>query len=391
MGHHAGRCPRIRASRLVGRDLPGSRHPRHGACLQSSGRRSSRRPRSKTEPLIMALVEIENLSVEFPTQGGIMRAVDGVSLKLEEGEVLGIVGESGSGKSVTMMALMGLVAYPGRVKADKLRFAGHDLLKLSQCERNKLIGKDVAMIFQEPTTSLNPCFSIGFQITETLRLHLGMDKKAATRKAIELLEQVGINSPETRLKAYPHQLSGGMNQRVMIAMAIACNPRLLIADEPTTALDVTIQAQILDLLLTLQRERGMSLVLITHNMGVVAETATRVMVMYAGQIMEQQTAAALFAHPQHPYTAALLAALPERSAGDHRLATIPGVVPGLFDRPQGCLFSPRCAYATEHSRRVRPELRSWMGGQIRCHYPLGDPERERAIAADHRVGAEMAS
>jgi dipeptide transport system ATP-binding protein len=194
----------------------------------------------------MALLEIENLSVEFPSQNGIMHAVDGISLSLEEGEVLGIVGESGSGKSVTMMALMGLVAYPGRVKADKLRFAGHDLLKLSQGERNKLIGKDVAMIFQEPTTSLNPCFTVGFQITETLRLHLGMDKKAATRKAIELLEQVGINSPESRLKAYPHQLSGGMNQRVMIAMAIACNPRLLIADEPTTALDVTIQAQILD-------------------------------------------------------------------------------------------------------------------------------------------------
>ena len=182
-----------------------------------------------------------------------------------------------------------------------------------------------------------------------------------------------------------------MNQRVMIAMAIACNPKLLIADEPTTALDVTIQAQILDLLLSLQRERGMALVLITHNMGVVAETAQRVMVMYAGQIMEERDAASLFAAPQHPYTAALLAALPERSVGEHRLATIPGVVPGLFDRPQGCLFSPRCAYATEHSRRVRPELRAWMGGQMRCHYPLGDPERERAIAADHRVGAEMAS
>src|SRR5215204_7652009 len=181
-----------------------------------------------------------------------------------------------------------------------------------------------------------------------------------------------------------------MNQRVMIAMAIACNPRLLIADEPTTALDVTIQAQILDLLLTLQKERGMALVLITHNMGVVSETAQRVMVMYAGQIMEERSAADLFASPQHPYTAALLAALPERSEGG-RLATIPGVVPGLYDRPKGCLFSPRCAYATEHSRTVRPELRAWMGGQIRCHYPLGDPERERAIAADHRVGAEMAS
>ncbi len=311
-----------------------------------------------------------------------MHAVDGISLSLEEGEVLGIVGESGSGKSVTMMALMGLVAYPGRVKADKLRFAGHDLLKLSQGERNKLIGKDVAMIFQEPTTSLNPCFTVGFQITETLRLHLGMDKKAATRKAIELLEQVGINSPESRLKAYPHQLSGGMNQRVMIAMAIACNPRLLIADEPTTALDVTIQAQILDLLRSLQKERGMALVLITHNMGVVSEMAQRIAVMYAGQIMEEQSAHALFNTPQHPYTEALLSALPERSDGSARLATIPGMVPGLYDRPTGCLFAPRCAYATEHSRNERPLLRAWKDGMVRCHYPLGDPSRQANIERD---------
>jgi dipeptide transport system ATP-binding protein len=287
-----------------------------------------------------------------------------------------------------MLALMGLVAYPGRVKADRLAFAARDLLNISDSERRQLTGKDVAMIFQEPTTSLNPCFTIGFQLTETLRLHEGMDQKTATRRAVELLEQVGIPAPAGRLKAYPHQLSGGMNQRVMIAMAIACNPKLLIADEPTTALDVTIQAQILDLLLSLQRERGMALVLITHNMGVVAETAQRVMVMYAGQIMEERDAASLFEAPQHPYTAALLAALPERSVGDHRLATIPGVVPGLFDRPRGCLFSPRCAYATEHSREVRPELRPWQGGQIRCHYPLGDPDREREIAADRPVGAE---
>ena len=330
----------------------------------------------------MALLEIENLSVEFPSQNGVMHAVDGISLSLEEGEVLGIVGESGSGKSVTMMALMGLVAYPGRVKADKLRFAGHDLLSLSQGERNKLIGKDVAMIFQEPTTSLNPCFTIGFQIMETLRLHLGMDKKAAKRKAIELLEQVGINSPETRLKAYPHQLSGGMNQRVMIAMAIACNPRLLIADEPTTALDVTIQAQILDLLRSLQKERGMALVLITHNMGVVSEMAQRIAVMYAGQIMEEQSAHALFNTPQHPYTEALLSALPERSDGSARLATILGMVPGLYDRPTGCLFAPRCAYATEHSRNERPLLRAWKDGMVRCHYPLGDPSRQANIEHD---------
>jgi dipeptide transport system ATP-binding protein len=337
----------------------------------------------------MALLEIENLSVQFPSQGGVMRAVDGVSLRLDEGEVLGVVGESGSGKSVTMLALMGLVPFPGRVAADKLTFDGRDLLTLSDRERRKLTGKDVAMIFQEPTTSLNPCFTIGFQLTETLRLHEGMDRKAARRRAIELLEQVGIPSAESRLGAFPHQLSGGMNQRVMIAMAIACNPRLLIADEPTTALDVTIQAQILDLLVSLQKERGMALVLITHNMGVVAETAQRIMVMYAGQIMEERKAADLFASPQHPYTEALLAALPERSEGG-RLATIPGVVPGLYDRPRGCLFSPRCIYATEHSRNVRPDLRPWAGGQIRCHYPLGDPNRATEIAADRPVGAEAA-
>ncbi|TNC08425.1 ABC transporter ATP-binding protein [Methylobacterium terricola] len=332
----------------------------------------------------MPLLEINNLSVEFPSAGGTLRAVDGVSLTLEEGEVLGVVGESGSGKSVTMMALMGLVAYPGRVSADRLAFAGRDLMGMPARERRRLTGRDVAMIFQEPTTSLNPCFTIGFQITESVRQHLGLDRKAARRRAIELLEQVGIPAAESRLSSYPHQLSGGMNQRVMIAMAIACNPKLLIADEPTTALDVTIQAQILDLLLALQRERGMALVLITHNMGVVAETADRMMVMYAGQVMEERRADALFAHPQHPYTAALLAALPERSEGG-RLSTIPGVVPGLYDRPRGCLFSPRCAYATDHSRNERPALRPWQDGSVRCHYPLGDPSRDARIRQDHPV------
>src|ERR671913_161385 len=263
----------------------------------------------------MALLEIDNLAVEFPTAAGVLRAVDGVSLRLDEGEVLGVVGESGSGKSVTMLALMGLVPFPGRVTADKLSFNGRDLLTMSDRGRRRLTGKDVAMIFQEPTTSLNPCFTIGFQLTETLRFHEGMDRKAARRRAAELLEQVGIPSPGSRLSAFPHQLSGGMNQRVMIAMAIACKPRLLIADEPTTALDVTIQAQILDLLLSLQKETGMALVLITHDMGVVAETAQRVVVQYAGQQMERQTVTGLFARPHHPYTAVLLAALPDRATG----------------------------------------------------------------------------
>jgi dipeptide transport system ATP-binding protein len=329
----------------------------------------------------MPLLEIENLSVSFPAQNGVVRAVDGVSMKLEKGEVLGIVGESGSGKSVGMLAVMGLVPFPGRVTADKLEFEGRDLLTLSDRERRALTGKDVAMIFQEPTTSLNPSFTIGYQLAETLQLHEGMDRKAARRRVIELLDQVGIPAAESRLSAYPHQLSGGMNQRVMIAMAIACNPKLLIADEPTTALDVTIQAQILDLLLSLQRDRGMGLILITHNMGVVSDTTERVAVMYAGQIMEERSTESLFASPQHPYTAALLAARPEASDGG-RLATIPGVVPGLYDRPSGCLFSPRCAYATSLTDEVRPDLRSWKDGLIRCHYPLGDETRDARRAAD---------
>ena len=335
----------------------------------------------------MALLEIEDLHVEFPSQGAVMHAVEGVSLALDEGEVLGIVGESGSGKSVMMLAVMGLTAYPGRVRAQRLHFAGHDLQRLSDRERRRLIGKDVAMIFQDPTTSLNPCFTVGFQLCETLRLHLGMDRKAARCRAIELLEQVGIPAASSRLGDYPHQLSGGMNQRVMIAMAIACNPRLLIADEPTTALDVTIQAQILDLLRGLQRERGMALILVTHNMGVVAEMARRVIVMYAGEVVEERRADALFAAPEHPYTAALLAAMPERSTGETRLATIPGIVPGLYDRPQGCLFAPRCRYVTGRACQMRPELRPWAGGRIRCHFPLSDPQRDAAIARDRIVPA----
>ncbi len=319
----------------------------------------------------MALLEIENLCVDFPSTNSVMHAVDGVSLSLSSGDVLGIVGESGSGKSVTMMALMGLVPYPGSVRADKLRFDGHDLLKLSTSERSRLTGKDVAMIFQDPTTSLNPCFTIGFQLAETLKLHLGLDKRAAQRRCIELLEQVGIPAPESRLKDYPHQMSGGMNQRVMIAMAIACNPKLLIADEPTTALDVTIQAQILDLLQSLQKERGMALVLITHNMGVVSEMAQRVAVMYAGQIMEERAAQDLFENPQHPYTNALMAALPERSDGQRRLTTIPGMVPGLYDRPSGCLFAPRCNRVSDVCRAQRPALRPWLAGQVCCQHPLG--------------------
>src|SRR5215471_11008598 len=328
----------------------------------------------------MALLEIRNLSVEFQTHRGPFRAVEGVDITLDAGEIVGIVGESGSGKSVSMLAVMGLIAWPGRVTADRMTFDGSDLLGLSARARRQITGKDIAMIFQEPMTSLNPCFTVGFQIMETLKVHEGGTRAERRRRTIELLAQVGIPAPETRLSAFPHQMSGGMNQRVMIAMAIACNPRLLIADEPTTALDVTIQAQILDLLRELQQARGMSLVLVTHNMSVVADMARRVVVMYAGQVLEERTADTLFVAPQHPYTAALLAAMPERSAGDTRLTTIPGVVPGLYDRPSGCLFAPRCADATGQSCQRRPDLRSWRDGHVRCHFPLGDPGRERAIA-----------
>ncbi len=321
----------------------------------------------------MALVEVRNLSVEFQTARGPFRAVDGVDFTVEDGEVLGIVGESGSGKSVSMLALMGLIPWPGRVLADRMSFAGTDLLGLDAADRRRIVGKDIAMVFQEPGTSLNPCFTVGFQIMETLEVHEGGSRAERRQRTVELLGQVGIPAPETRLSAFPHQLSGGMNQRVMIAMAIACNPRLLIADEPTTALDVTIQAQILDLLLALQRDRDMALVLITHDMGVVAETAKRVMVMYAGQQVEEQPVDRLFAAPRHPYTAALLDALPERSAAKRRLATIPGMVPGIEDRPDGCLFNPRCNYADDRCRRELPALVADAAGRrVRCHYPLGD-------------------
>jgi dipeptide transport system ATP-binding protein len=329
----------------------------------------------------MALLEIENLSVQFPSHNAVMHAVDGVSFSIEPGEVLGIVGESGSGKSVTMMALMGLVGYPGVVKADAMRFDGHDLQKLSDRERRRITGKDLAMIFQDPTTSLNPCFTVGFQLAETLTLHMGMTRAQARKRSIELLEQVGIPAAESRLDLYPHQFSGGMAQRVMIAMAIACNPKLLIADEPTTALDVTIQAQILDLLRTLQKERGMALVLITHNMGVVSEMAQRVAVMYAGQLMEQRSALDLFATPMHPYTEALMSSMPERSAGSGRLATIPGMVPGLFDRPSGCLFAPRCKYRVAACDQ-RPALQQLPTGAVRCFFPLTaalTPESEASV------------
>ncbi|MBC8037607.1 MAG: ABC transporter ATP-binding protein [Rhizobiales bacterium] len=313
----------------------------------------------------MPLLEIVNLTVEFKTGSGWFRAVDGVSFRVDAGEVLAIVGESGSGKSVSMLAVMGLLPWTARVTADVMSFDGRDLLTMPATERRKITGKDIAMIFQEPMSSLNPCFTVGFQLDEALKTHLDMDKKERQARVIELLDHVGIPAPQSRLSSYPHQLSGGMSQRVMIAMAISCNPKLLIADEPTTALDVTIQAQILELLVRLQRDTGMGLVLITHSMGVVAETAERVSVQYAGWKVEEQEVATLFRDPRHPYTAALLSALPERATG-RRLPSIPGVVPGQFDRPAGCLFSPRCNFATALCVSTVPPRKE---GAL-CHYPL---------------------
>jgi dipeptide transport system ATP-binding protein len=317
----------------------------------------------------MALLEIEDLTVEFATMGGAFKAVDGVELSVDQGDVVAIVGESGSGKSVAMLAVMGLLPWTAKVTAERLDFAGTSLLGLSAAERRSIVGKDMAMIFQEPMTSLNPCFTVGYQLTEGMKVHEGGTRAERRERAIELLDKVGIPSPEQRLGAVPHQLSGGMNQRVMIAMAIACNPRLLIADEPTTALDVTIQAQILDLLLALQRDRGMALILITHDMAVVAETAQRVIVQYAGQQAETQAAAGLFADPQHPYTSALLHALPERCR-DRILPTIPGIVPGAGDRPSGCLFHPRCQHAQARCASEEPAFADGPRGKVRCHFPL---------------------
>jgi dipeptide transport system ATP-binding protein len=275
----------------------------------------------------MALLEIENLTGEFEMASGWFRAVDGVSLSVEAGEVLAIVGESGSGKSVSMLAVMGLLPWTAKITADKMLFQGRDIQGIAPAEGRKLIGKDIAMIFQEPVASLNPCFTVGFQIEEVLRIHMGLGRRARRERAIELFKLVGLPDPAERLHHFPHQMSGGQCQRVMIAMAIACNPKLLIADEPTTALDVTIQKQILDLLMNLQAETGMGLIMITHDMGVVAETADRVIVQYQGRKMEEADVLSLFESPKNAYTKALLSALPENATGD-RLTTVSDFMAG---------------------------------------------------------------
>ena len=320
----------------------------------------------------MALLDVKELSVHFGDKNTPFKAVDRISYQVAQGEVLGIVGESGSGKSVSSLAIMGLIDHPGRVSAESLQFENTNLLTLESKAKRQLIGADVAMIFQDPMTSLNPAYTVGFQIMEALKTHEGGTKKARKDRTLELLRLVGIPDPESRIDVYPHQLSGGMSQRVMIAMSIACRPKLLIADEPTTALDVTIQAQIMELLLELQKKECMSLILITHDLALVAEAADRIIVMYAGQIVEEGTATDIFREPKHPYTQALLRSLPEFAEGKSRLASLQGVVPGKYDRPTGCLLNPRCPYATEYCRQVEPQLHHIGSRKVKCHTPLNE-------------------
>jgi oligopeptide/dipeptide ABC transporter ATP-binding protein len=323
-------------------------------------------PRAVGEPAVVpapTILQIEDLQTHFFTAIGTVRAVDGVSYALKSGETLGVVGESGCGKSVTALSILRLIANPpGRIVGGAIRFEGRNLLELSESEMEKIRGNDISMIFQEPMTSLNPLFTVGWQISEAIALHQGLSKRDAWDKAVEMLRRVQMPEAERRAHAYPHQLSGGMRQRVMIAMALSCNPKVLIADEPTTALDVTIQAQILDLMRELQETFGTAIILITHDMGVVAENADRVVVMYAGRKVEEANADDLFERPAHPYTKGLLGSLPNLEVAAHtdarraRLTEIKGMVPSLAALPEGCSFAPRCGFATAECRAQFPPL-----------------------------------
>ena len=319
-------------------------------------------------PSAASLLEIEGLKTHFFTRDGVVRAVDGVSFSVAPGETLAVVGESGCGKSVTSLSILRLIASPpGRIVEGSIRFQGQDLLALSERGMRDIRGNEISMIFQEPMTSLNPVLSVGRQITETLTLHRGLSKEAAKARAIEMLRLVGSPEPASRLRQYPHEFSGGMRQRVMIAMALACDPKLLIADEPTTALDVTVQAQILDLMRQLKARTGTAIILITHSLGVVAEMAQRVIVMYGGRKVEEAPVGALFATPRHPYTRALLSSVPRlRSSlagnGKARLAEIAGVVPSLKEAIPGCIFAPRCRHASEPCRQSYPPLEQKAAG-----------------------------
>lgn len=307
----------------------------------------------------MKILEVLDLKTFFRTEEGIIPSVNGVSFFVNKGETLAIVGESGCGKSVTSLSIMGLVADPGEIVGGQILFHGNDLVKMSKKEIRKLRGNRISMIFQEPMTSLNPVFTIGNQIGEVIRLHQNANKKEARGKSIEMLKLVGLPHPDKMVDHFPHQLSGGMRQRVMIAMALACNPELLIADEPTTALDVTIQAQILELMSKLSKELDTGVILITHDLGVVAEMADRVMVMYAGEVVEEATVYDLFDHPKHPYTIGLLSSLPRLEEQREELESISGAVPNPLDMPSGCAFHPRCPLADDNCRVVKPRLEQY--------------------------------
>ncbi len=327
------------------------------------------------------VIEVKDLKTYFYTDDGVAKAVDGVGFTLEKGETLAIVGESGSGKSVTSLSIMGLIdESAGKIEGGEILFNGAeefrkkgetmvDLVKLSNNEMNRVRGKDIAMIFQEPMTSLNPVFTIGHQISESLILR-GMNKKEAFKRSIELLKRVEIPNAEQRIKDYPYQLSGGMRQRVMIAMALACNPSLLIADEPTTALDVTIESQILELIKNIKDDLGTSVILITHDLGIVAEVAQKVLVMYCGQVVEYAAIDSIFRQPLHPYTEGLINSMPDVDADADRLETIEGIVPSLYDLPKGCYFAPRCKYATEKCHAEKPPLREVDSRKVRCHLDI---------------------
>jgi oligopeptide/dipeptide ABC transporter ATP-binding protein len=320
----------------------------------------------------MALLEVDGLKTWFFTDAGVAPSVDGVSFTIDRGETVGIVGESGCGKSVTAMSILRLIPEPpGRIVAGEVRLDGRDLVRLPMTELRKIRGGDVAMVFQEPMTSLNPVYTVGDQIVEAILLHQDVEEERAWDLALQMLERVGIPAAGTRIHEYPHQLSGGMKQRVMIAMALSCQPRLLIADEPTTALDVTIQAQILELLKTLQTENGMGIMLITHDLGVVAETCDKVVVLYAGKMAEVAPTLALFDSAAHPYTRGLLRSLPDRAVPGERLATIPGMVPSPLHFPSGCRFRTRCERADAACEAEPPEVDLGSGHRVWCHHPEG--------------------
>ncbi|MFO7152143.1 MAG: ABC transporter ATP-binding protein [Bacillota bacterium] len=327
------------------------------------------------------LLEIRELTVQFSTDGGTVTAVERVSFDIEEKETLGLVGESGCGKSVTALSVMRLLpSPPAKIASGKILFEGEDLLQKSEAEMRRIRGNRISMVFQEPMTSLNPVITIGHQISEAIILHQGLSKKEARERAVEMLKMVGIPNPEKRYFEYPHQLSGGMRQRAMIAMALSCSPKLLIADEPTTALDVTIQAQILDLMERLKEEVGMSVLMISHDLGVIAQMARRVVVMYAGQVVEEGPCGEIFENPLHPYTGGLLKSIPRLEGAKTRLHVIEGSVPSLHDFPPGCRFHPRCSEAREICRKKIPMLTEVEGGRkVRCFIKGSLPEEVPAV------------